>query len=314
MAFTIALAPMAGYTDQSFRRICTAYGMDYATTEMVSAKALYYKDKKTRRLMAVAKDEAPVSLQLFGDEAEIFRAVVEDLGDELKIYRSLDINMGCPAPKIVKTGAGSALLKTPDKARAILGACVETSPIPVSVKIRKGFEEGSEEGMDIAKIAEAAGVSEITVHGRSREAYYSGSADWDFISRVAEAVDVPVVGNGDIQRAEDVFNHMDEALAGVAIGRGAVGHPFLFREIRAALRGEVPEAPSQKEIIAVAKEHLALSVAEKGEHLGVIEMRKHFIGYLKGFSEAKRRRNEILSLSEKDAIADYLDRLAEEAR
>lgn len=314
MAFTIALAPMAGYTDQSFRRICTACGMDYSTTEMVSAKALYYKDKKTRRLMAVAKDEAPVSLQLFGDEADIFRAVVEDLGDELKIYRSLDINMGCPAPKIVKTGAGSALLKTPDKARGILEACVETSPIPVSVKIRKGFEEGSEDGMEIAKIAEAAGVSEITVHGRSREAYYSGSADWDFIFRVAKAVNVPVVGNGDIQRAEDVLNHMDESFEGVAIGRGAVGNPFLFREIRAALLGEAMEAPSQKEIIAVAKEHLALSVAEKGEHLGVIEMRKHFIGYLKGFSEAKRRRNEILSLSEKDAIDDYLDRLAEEVR
>lgn len=314
MAFTIALAPMAGYTDQSFRRICTACGMDYSTTEMVSAKALYYKDKKTRRLMAVAKDEAPVSLQLFGDEADIFRTVVEDLGDELKIYRSLDINMGCPAPKIVKTGAGSALLKTPEKAAAILEVCVETSPIPVSVKIRKGFEEGGEEGMEIAKIAEATGVSEITVHGRSREAYYSGSADWDFISRVAEAVKVPVVGNGDIQRAEDVLNHMDESFEGVAIGRGAVGNPFLFREIRAALRGEAPEAPSQKEIIAVAKEHLALSVAEKGEHLGVIEMRKHFIGYLKGFSEAKRRRNEILSLSEKDAIDAYLDRLAEEAR
>lgn len=314
MAFTIALAPMAGYTDQSFRRICTAYGMDYATTEMVSAKALYYKDKKTRRLMAVAENEAPVSLQLFGDEADIFRAVLKDLGDELNIYRSLDINMGCPAPKIVKTGAGSALLKTPEKAAAILEACVETSPIPVSVKIRKGFEEGGEEGMEIAKIAEATGVSEITVHGRSREAYYSGSADWDFISRVAEAVKVPVVGNGDIQRAEDVLNHMDESFEGVAIGRGAVGHPFLFREIRAALRGEVPEAPSQKEIIAVAKEHLALSVAEKGEHLGVIEMRKHFIGYLKGFSEAKRRRNEILSLSEKDAIDAYLDRLAEEVR
>lgn len=314
MAFTIALAPMAGYTDQSFRRICTACGMDYSTTEMVSAKALYYKDKKTRRLMAVAKDEAPVSLQLFGDEAEIFRAVLKDLGDELNIYRSLDINMGCPAPKIVKTGAGSALLKTPEKAAAILEACVETSPIPVSVKIRKGFEEGGEEGMDIAKIAEATGVSEITVHGRSREAYYSGSADWDFISRVAEAVNVPVVGNGDIQRAEDVLNHMDESFEGVAIGRGAVGNPFLFREIRAALLGEAMEAPSQKEIIAVAKEHLALSVAEKGEHLGVIEMRKHFIGYLKGFSEAKRRRNEILSLSEKDAIDDYLDRLAEEVR
>lgn len=314
MAFTIALAPMAGYTDQSFRRICSAYGMDYATTEMVSAKALYYKDKKTRRLMAVAEDEAPVSLQLFGDEAAIFRAVVEDLGDELKSYRSLDINMGCPAPKIVKTGAGSALLKTPEKARAILEACVEASPIPVSVKIRKGFEEGDEAGMEIAKIAEEAGVSEITVHGRSREAYYSGTADWDFISRVAKAVSVPVVGNGDIQRGDDVLRHMDESLKGVAIGRGAVGHPFLFREIRAALGGEVIEAPSRAEIIAVAKKHLAMSVAEKGEHLGVIEMRKHFIGYLKGFSEAKRRRNEILSLSEKDAIDDYLDRLAEEAR
>ena len=314
MAFTIALAPMAGYTDQSFRRICSAYGMDYATTEMVSAKALYYKDKKTRRLMAVAEDEAPVSLQLFGDEAAIFRAVVEDLGDELKSYRSLDINMGCPAPKIVKTGAGSALLKTPEKARAILEACVEASPIPVSVKIRKGFEEGDEAGMEIAKIAEEAGVSEITVHGRSREAYYSGTADWDFISRVAKAVSVPIVGNGDIQRGDDVLRHMDESLKGVAIGRGAVGHPFLFREIRAALGGEAIEAPSQAEIIAVAKEHLAMSVAEKGEHLGVIEMRKHFIGYLKGFSEAKRRRNEILSLSEKDAIDDYLDRLAEEAR
>lgn len=314
MAFTIALAPMAGYTDQSFRRICSAYGMDYATTEMVSAKALYYKDKKTRRLMAVAEDEAPVSLQLFGDEAAIFRAVVEDLGDELKSYRSLDINMGCPAPKIVKTGAGSALLKTPEKARAILTTCVEYSPIPVSVKIRKGFEEGDEEGMEIAKIAEEAGVSEITVHGRSREAYYSGTADWDFISRVAKAVSVPVVGNGDIQRGDDVLRHMDESLTGVAIGRGAVGHPFLFREIRAALGGEAIDAPSRAEIIAVAKEHLAMSVAEKGEHLGVIEMRKHFIGYLKGFSEAKRRRNEILSLSEKDAIDDYLDRLAEEAR
>lgn len=314
MAFTIALAPMAGYTDQSFRRICSAYGMDYATTEMVSAKALYYKDKKTRRLMAVAEDEAPVSLQLFGDEAAIFRAVVEDLGDELKSYRSLDINMGCPAPKIVKTGAGSALLKTPEKARAILEACVEASPIPVSVKIRKGFEEGDEAGMEIAKIAEEAGVSEITVHGRSREAYYSGTADWDFISRVAKAVSVPVVGNGDIQRADDVLRHMNESLKGVAIGRGAVGHPFLFREIRAALGGEAIEAPSRAEIIAVAKEHLAMSVAEKGEHLGVIEMRKHFIGYLKGFSEAKRRRNEILSLSGKDAIDDYLDRLAEEAR
>lgn len=313
MAFTIALAPMAGYTDQSFRRICTAYGMDYATTEMVSTKALYYKDKKTRRLMAVAEDEAPVSLQLFGDDADIFRRVVEDLGEELAAYRALDINMGCPAPKIVKTGAGSALLKTPDKAEAIIKACVEASPIPVTVKIRKGFAEGGEEGMDIAKIAEAAGASEITVHGRTREAYYSGKADWDFILRVADAVSVPVMGNGDILRAEDVLKHRADALAGVALGRGAVGHPFIFREIQQVLRGEEVQLPSKDEIIATAKKHLALSVTEKGEHLGVIEMRKHFIGYLKGFEQAKKHRNEILTLKREEDILRYLDHLAKES-
>lgn len=313
MAYTIALAPMAGYTDQSFRRICTAYGMDYATTEMVSTKALYYKDKKTRRLMAVAEDEAPVSLQLFGDDADTFRRVVEDLGEELVPFRALDINMGCPAPKIVKTGAGSALLKTPEKAEAIIKACVEASPIPVTVKIRKGFAEGGEEGMEIAKIAEAAGAREITVHGRTREAYYSGKADWDFILCVADAVSVPVMGNGDILQAEDVLKHRADTLAGVALGRGAVGHPFIFREIQQVLRGEEVKLPEKDEIIATAKKHLALSVAEKGEHLGVIEMRKHFIGYLKGFEQAKKHRNEILTLKREEDIIRYMDHLAKES-
>ena len=313
MAFSIALAPMAGYTDQSFRRICTAYGMDHATTEMVSTKALYYKDKKTRRLMAVAENEAPVNLQLFGDDAAIFQEVIEDLGDELKSFRALDINMGCPAPKIVKTGAGSALLKTPEKAEAIIKACVKASPIPVTVKIRKGFDEGSEEGMEVAKIAEAAGASEITVHGRTRQAYYSGRADWDFILRVAEAVSVPVIGNGDILKAKDVLKHRADTLAGVAVGRGAVGHPFIFREIGQLLLGEEAQLPDKDEIIATAKKHLALSVAEKGEHLGVIEMRKHFIGYLKGFEQAKKRRNEILALKREEDILRYLDHLAKES-
>ena len=264
--------------------------------------------------MAVAPDEGPVSLQLFGDDADIFRRVVEDLGEELATYRALDINMGCPAPKIVKTGAGSALLKTPEKARAIIEACVEASPIPVTVKIRKGFDEGAEEGMEIAKIAEAAGASEITVHGRTREAYYSGTADWDFILRVAGAVSVPVIGNGDILKAEDILKHRADTLAGVAVGRGAVGHPFIFREIRQVLGGERVQLPSKDEIIATAKKHLALSVAEKGEHLGVIEMRKHFIGYLKGFEQAKKHRNEILTLKREEDIIRYLDHLAKESR
>ncbi|MDD7363032.1 MAG: tRNA dihydrouridine synthase DusB [Peptoniphilus sp.] len=310
MPFTVALAPMAGYTDRSFRVISSRYGMDYSTTEMVSVKALYYGDKKTRRLMSVSPEEAPVSLQLFGDDAEQFRAVIEKLNEGELPFKSIDINMGCPAPKIVKTGSGSALLKTPDKARAIMRAAVETSRIPVSVKIRKGFLEGDTEGMAIAKIAEEEGVEFVTVHGRSREAYYQGRADWDFIAEVAREISIPVVGNGDIASADEALSHADAGVSGVAIGRGAIGNPFIFREIKAALSGEAIPAPSAEEIIRVAKEHLALSIRDKGEHLGVIEMRKHFIGYLKGMKDAKRHRSHILSLSDPEEIVRYLDEIA----
>lgn len=314
MGFTVALAPMAGYTDRSFRTICSRYGMDYSTTEMVSVKALFYGDEKSKRIMDISPQEAPVALQLFGDDADQFKEVIAKLAAEGALpYRAIDINMGCPAPKIVKTGSGSALLKDPERARKIIRAAVDASPLPVTVKIRKGFSEGGEEGLRIAKIAEEEGVSELTVHGRTREAYYSGRADWDFIEKIARALSIPVVGNGDIASATDVLRHEGAGISGVAIGRGAVGNPFLFREIRGALEKRSVDPVELEEILPLAKEHLRLSIEEKGEHLGVIEMRKHFIGYLKGISEAKRHRNHILSLDDPEEIVLYLDRIAEEA-
>ncbi|CAC9926486.1 TIM-barrel protein, nifR3 family [Aedoeadaptatus coxii] len=309
MGFTVALAPMAGYTDRSFRVICSRFGMDYSTTEMVSVKALFYGDKKTKRLMTVSPEEAPVSLQLFGDDGDQFASVIESLGDTLKAYRSIDINMGCPAPKIVKTGSGSALLKEPEKARNIIRASVQTSPVPVSVKVRKGFLEGDEEGMRIAEIAEEEGAAFVTVHGRSREAYYSGASDWNFIDRVAKNLSIPVIANGDIQTGEDALRFKEEGILGVAIGRGAIGNPFIFRTIGEALKGEDITPLREEEIVAVAKEHLSMSIEEKGEHLGVVEMRKHFIGYLKGFEHAKRHRSAILQLTDPKEIERYLDDL-----
>lgn len=309
MKFTIALAPMAGYTDLSFRRIASRYGMDYATTEMVSVKALYYGDKKTKRLMAVAEDEAPVGLQLFGEDPAILEQVLADLSVSggLDAFAFVDLNMGCPAPKIVKTGAGSALMRDLPRAKAMMEAAVKASSVPVTVKVRKGFLEGETQGFEIAKIAQDAGISALTVHGRSREAYYSGLADWDFIGRVSNAVTIPVIGNGDIARAEDIAHARDYGVAGVAIGRGVIGNPFLFRDCKRFLLGEDPLPISDAEILRVAKTHLAWSVAQKGERLGVVEMRKHFIGYLKGFPGAKKLRAEILSLATEAEILKFLD-------
>lgn len=308
--FILALAPMAGYTDLAFRRLASRYSLDISTTEMVSAKALFYGDKKTKELMMVSPDESPVSLQLFGEDPEIMAKVISNLSQENIPYISFDINMGCPAPKIVKTGAGSGLLKDIPRARRMMEEAVKASTIPVSIKIRKGFENGDTSGLELARAAEESGISWITVHGRTREAYYSGVADWDFINHVAEEISIPVIGNGDIFSGQDALRVVKNTeVRGLAIGRGAVGRPFVFEEIRCALEGREWVPLRKKEILDLAMEQIFLSLENKSERLTVLQMRKHLVSYLKGFKEANRLREHLMQLDTATEVLDFLKNL-----
>lgn len=307
----LGLAPMAGYTDLAYRRLATTYGMDFSTTEMVSIRALYYNDKKTWRLMRVAEDEAPVSLQLFGDDPKIMSAAIEKIAQTDTNYLSIDINMGCPAPKIVKSGAGSALLNNEKLAYDIMASAVEVSPYPVSVKIRKGFELDGREGLKIAKLAEEAGVSYICVHGRTTMQYYSGEADRDFTQEVAESLSIPVLGNGDVLDAIDVKDYISRGCKGVTIGRGAIGRPTIFKEIKDELNGKHPAIISPRDKFKIAKQHFLMMLEEKVERQSVVEMRKHMIGYLHGMKNNKVLKQEYMSLNRRDEVLQWLDRQME---
>ncbi len=289
----VILGPMAGVTDLPYRLICKEYGVGLLVTEMVSCKALYYKDKKSERLMEIREEERPVALQIFGSDPQIMAAVVSQINDHN--HDIIDINMGCPAPKIVNNGDGSALMKTPDLAEEIVRAVVAASKKPVTVKIRKGWDADFVNAVDIAKRAEAAGAAAIAVHGRTRDQLYMGKADWSIIKAVKEAVSVPVIGNGDIFSIEDAVRMKDETNCdGLMIARGAQGNPWILRQVSHYLKtGEKLPDPTPEEKVHEALRHFERLVEYKGEHIGVLEMRKHAAWYLKGIRGGATIRNEI---------------------
>lgn len=310
LAAPLALAPMAGITDLPFRLICRRLGCGMTVSEMVSAKGLLYKNVKTTEMLRIDDGERPTAIQLFG-------SVPEELAEAARMVEAsgadmIDFNMGCPVPKIVNNGEGSALMKQPQLAHDILAAMVRAVKIPVTVKFRAGWDASNRNAVEIAKAVEAAGVSAVAVHGRTRQQFYEGKADWGIIAEVKQAVKVPVFGNGDIFTVEDGLRMLAQTgVDGLMIGRGADGNPWLFRELAAVLRGEErPAAPSLQERLAQAAEHLDMLIDYKGEHISVKEMRRHISAYLKGLPHAAEFRGRFHKV---DTREQFMELLAEYA-
>lgn len=287
------LAPMAGVTDLPFRLLCKEQGAGLLCMEMISAKALQYKNKNTQALLEIHPREYPVSLQLFGSEPDVISEQARAIED--RPFQILDINMGCPVPKVVKNGEGSALMKDPGLVRRIVSQTVKAIHKPVTVKIRKGFDDTCVNAVEIAKIIEDAGGAAVAVHGRTREQYYSGKADWDIIRQVKEAVSIPVIGNGDVTCVEDALRMMRETgCDGVMIGRGARGNPWIFHELKTYDEtGVVPPRPDRAAIRDMMLRHARLQVEYKGEYTGIREMRSHVAWYTRGLRGSARLRDEI---------------------
>ena len=303
----IFLAPMAGVTDSTYRMICREMGTGLVFTEMISAKGLYYKDENTKNLTKINPKENPVALQIFGSDPKIMAIITEKYINPREDIEILDINMGCPAPKIVKNGDGSALLKNPSLVRKILREIVKVSTKPVSLKIRMGWDHNSINGIEIGKIAEEEGVSFLTIHARTRDMFYSGNADWDYIKKMKENIKIPIIGNGDIFEPIDAIKMMEyTGCDGVAIGRGAMGNPWIFSRIQNLLDGKEDIVPSSNEKIDMAIKHLNLLCNMKGENIGVREMRKHIAWYLKGMKNSNSIKNRINTIKEKNEIENVL--------
>ncbi len=293
----LILAPMAGVTDLPFRLLCSRQGVGLCCMEMVSAKAILYKNKNTESLLEIHKDEGPVSLQLFGSDPKILSEMAKKI--EERPFSVLDINMGCPVPKVVNNGEGSALMKNPKLVEEIVSSVVKAVQKPVTVKIRKGFDEEHVNAVEIAKIAEAAGAAAVAVHGRTREQYYAGEADWEIIAKVKDALTIPVIGNGDVTDGQSAERLLTQTgCDGVMIGRAARGNPWIFSQVAAYLEdGTVLPKPDIEEVKKTILEHARLQLETKGEYTGIREMRKHVSWYTTGYPNSARLR-QVINLTE----------------
>ena len=287
------LAPLAGITDKAMRSLCAKQGASLVYTEMVSGKGLWYGDRKSRKLLEIGEDEGLVAYQLFGSDPEIMAHAVKDLKYEKNPL--VDLNVGCPVPKVVKNGEGSALLKKLDLLHDVVEAMVKNAGKPVTAKIRMGFERGTNTAVETAKVLESAGVAAVAVHGRTREQFYEGKANWDVIGEVKAAVSVPVIGNGDVMSGQDAIDMMERTgCDGVMMARGALGNPWIFRDATALWKGEeLPGAPTDEERIKMLIKHLDLIIEDKGERIAVREIRKHVGWYIKGMHGAAAFRREV---------------------
>lgn len=305
----LALAPMAGVTDLPYRLLCKEQGAGMMCTEMVSAKGLYYGNRKSEPLMATDPKEIPIAIQIFGSDPEIMGQMAAKVNDGR--FQMIDINMGCPVPKIVNNGDGSALMKNPELAGKVIKAVVDAVDIPVTVKIRKGFNDELINAPEMAQVAQENGAAAIAVHGRTREQYYSGEADWDIIRQVKEAVHIPVIGNGDVTSAEKAAEMRKiTGCDGVMIGRGVQGNPWIFRELAEYDRtGTIPPRPTQEEIRNMMLRHARMQLEFKGEYLGIREMRKHVAWYVKGMKGAAKFRAQINQVESYEELEELLKML-----